>query len=234
MVDFIIPFLSWTFSTWFTRSVTDDNLRLHCGHCSTNPVLSPLWPLLLLLPLTDAWLNSLLNFAIPASAVARTDEAALNRVDAQLEVVAGACFEFDPFLLLLFRRLLNWKAVPGLLGPGQLWSGPNRCFKQCSTLQSLHLIVFENVSRPLVTFFFLIIASNLSVGLLVNITDRNWCCLQVCLCTLPTYLTTLNNGNNIFYFSWRPMKTFIGKPFSNGNQSTVKDHRRNPVVDDFL
>lgn len=37
----------------------------------------------------------------------------------------------------------------GLLGPGQLWSGPNRCFRQCSMVQSLHLTLLENVRASL-------------------------------------------------------------------------------------
>lgn len=101
---------------------------LHCGHCSTNPIPLPPYPLfllllpLLLLSLTDAWLNSLLNFDIPASAVARTDEAALRKADPQLDDeddAAGACLALLLFLLVL-KKLLNWNAVACFLGPGQL------------------------------------------------------------------------------------------------------------------
>lgn len=104
--------------------MTEENFTWHSGHCSTCPLLAvkPLLLLLLLLwPVWNAWLNSLLNFEIPASAEARTDEAALIKVEAHLgEDVAGALLGFDTSFLLLLKKLVNWKAVSGFLGPGQL------------------------------------------------------------------------------------------------------------------
>lgn len=85
-----------------------------------------------------------------ASAVARTVDAALRKLVAQLvEDVAGARLGFDSSFLLLLKRPINGKPESGFLGPGQLWSGPKRCFKQWSIVQSLHLIVFENVKTSL-------------------------------------------------------------------------------------
>lgn len=92
-----------------------------------------------------AWLNSLLSFDTPASA-------ALNKFDVQLLLVVEARFVLGSvlWLLLRLRRLMNWNPGSGfLLGPEQVWSGPNLCFRQWSLVQSLHLIVLENVRASL-------------------------------------------------------------------------------------
>ncbi len=80
------------------------------------------------------------------SAEARTVEAALRKLVAHLEDdEVGTRLGFDSSFLLLLNRPINGKPASDFFGPGHLWSGPNLCFKQWSTKQSLHLIVFENV-----------------------------------------------------------------------------------------
>lgn len=142
IVMFITPFFSCTFCTWSMRALTVENLRWHCGHGSTwLLLLVTLWLVArLLCPICCGWLNSLLNFSF-------TDDTTFKRLVVHLEVVVGwAFFESS---LLPFRKFMNWKVASGFLGPAQLWSGPNRCFKQWSIVQSRHLIVLEKVKSSL-------------------------------------------------------------------------------------
>lgn len=94
--------------------------------------------------------------------MARTEEAAFAKLEAQPGedlTGAGALFGFGSFLFL-FMNPISWNAS-GFLGPGQVWSGPNRCFKQWSMVQSRHLIVFENVRvslQPWTGHFFFLVA----------------------------------------------------------------------------
>jgi hypothetical protein len=103
--------------------VTEENLVPHCGH-SSGPI--PPLPLLLLglalfVAVCQAWLISLLNFDMPASAEARTVEAALRKLVVHLdEDTAVDRLGFDSSFLLLFKRPIKGKLTSGFFGPGQL------------------------------------------------------------------------------------------------------------------
>lgn len=137
---FCFLFLSCVFSTCSTREVTEENFAPHCGHTSTIP-------LSLLLENCSFWLMSLPSLLIPASAEDRRldhlEEEEDDEVDgwALLGLVVLASF----LVVLLLKKPMNGS----FLGPGQVWSGPKRCFKQWSTLQSRHLMVLEKVRYSL-------------------------------------------------------------------------------------
>lgn len=123
------PLLWWTFFAWSTKLAAEENLASHSGHFSNWLLLVPL-PLLCPIPLNL--------------------EAMSRRLEVHLDDVVEDKLGFDSSLpLLIFQRLINEKLVSNFLGPGHLWSGPNLCFKQWSTSQSLHLIVFENTKVSL-------------------------------------------------------------------------------------
>lgn len=67
---------------------------------------------------------------MPPAVEALTVEAAFRMLAVHLEDVAGAPLDFETSFLLLFKKLTKGKVVSGFFGPAQLWSGPNRCFKQ--------------------------------------------------------------------------------------------------------
>lgn len=130
----------WDFSTCSIRAPTVENLAGHWPHCSTRSLLL----LLGVIPSLAFWTASLvatLSFCIPASA---DDLKLLHQEELLLLLfVRGSTF------WLPHSMLDKAKVGSGFLGPGHLWSGPNLCLRQCSLLQSLHLIVFENVSASL-------------------------------------------------------------------------------------
>jgi hypothetical protein len=146
-------FVWWDFSTCSIKAPAVENLDGQWTHCSTRPLL-----LLLLLLLFGeipsvafwkAWLVAMLSFCIPASADVLKFDAAFRRLELHHEELFLLLFERVStfWLLLSIFEKVNEESI--FLGPGHLWSGPNLCFRQCSLVQSLHLIVFENVSVSL-------------------------------------------------------------------------------------
>jgi len=141
----------WDFSTCSIKAPTVENLAGQWTHCSTrSPLLLLLFGAIPSLAFWKAWLVTVLSFCIPASADDLKFVAAFTRLELHHE---------EPLLLLLFERvsafwlllsmLTKGKPESTFLGPGHLWSGPNLCFRQCSLVQSLHLMVLENVSVSL-------------------------------------------------------------------------------------
>lgn len=141
----------WDFSACSIRAPTVENFAGHWTHCSTRPLLLALFGVIPSLAIWTASLVAMLNFCIPASADDLKLDAAFKRLELHQD-------ELPLLLLLLVRGWTFWlllsmlekgKVGSSFLGPGHLWSGPNLCLRQCSLLQSLHLIVFENVSASL-------------------------------------------------------------------------------------
>lgn len=143
--------LWWDFSQCSIKAPTVENLAGHWTHCSTR---SPLLLLLVEIPSLAfwmAWVVAVLNFCIPASADDLKLVAAVRRLELHQDELVLLLFEFehDSAFWLLLSIFPKGNVDSGFLGPGHLWSGPNLCFRQCSLVQSLHLIVFENVSVSL-------------------------------------------------------------------------------------
>jgi hypothetical protein len=92
---------------------------------------------------------AMLSFCIPASADDLILDAAFKRLELHQEELLLLLFARGSTFWLLLSMFAKGKVGSSFLGPGHLWSGPNLCLRQCSLLQSLHLIVFENVSASL-------------------------------------------------------------------------------------
>jgi len=144
-------FFWWDFSTCSIKAPTVENLAGQWTHSSTRlPLLPLLFGEIPSLAFCKAWLVAMLSFCILASADDLKFVAAFTRLELHQE---------ELFLLLLLGRVSAFwlllsiftkgKPESTVLGPGHLWSGPNLCFRQCSLVQSLHLIVLENVSVSL-------------------------------------------------------------------------------------
>lgn len=145
-------FAWWDFSTCSIKAPTVENLAGQWTHTSTSSLL-----LLLLLfweiPSLAFWMASLvaiLSFCIPASADDFKFVAAFTRLELHHEellfLLLFGCVSAFWLLLSIFTK---GKPESTFTGPEHLWSGPNLCLRQCSLVQSLHLIVLENVSVSL-------------------------------------------------------------------------------------